>query len=124
MFAGVWAEKLSPTNFILETLTGYLIPFSSPPPVQLPTESSFTILTNKSHAELVTEEVDAMLAKGAIEEIAPSPGCYSRLFVVPKKDGGWRPVINLKRINKHFLDPPHFRIDTTKDVAILLNSGN
>ena len=84
MFAGVWAEKLSPTNFILETLSGYLIPFTSPPPVQLPTESSFTILTNKSHAELVTEEVDAMLAKGAIEEVAPSPGCYSRLFVVLK----------------------------------------
>ena len=124
MFAGVWAEKLSPTNFILETLTGYLIPFTSPPPVQLPTESSFTILTNKSHAELVTEEVDAMLAKGAIEEVAPSPGCYSRLFVVPKKDGGWRPVINLKRINKEFLDPPHFRMDTTKDVAMLLSPGD
>ena len=124
MFAGVWAEKLSPTNFILETLTGYLIPFTSPPLVQLPTESSFTILTNKSHAELVTEEVDAMLAKGAIEEVAPSPGCYSRLFVVPKKDGGWRPVINLKRINKAFLDPPHFRMDTTKDVAMLLSPGD
>ena len=65
-----------------------------------------------------------MLEKKAIVEVSPSPGYYSRLFVVTKKDGGWRPIINLKRLNKLFLDPPHFRMDTTKDVGLLLRQGD
>ena len=124
MYIDIWKEKLSATNFVLETISGYQIPFTSPPPILLPSESSFTVLTNNAEAELVNEEVSSMLAKGAIEEIPPSPGCYSRLFVVPKKDGGFRPVINLKRINKNFLDPPHFRMDGLKEVAILLRPGD
>ena len=124
MYIDIWKKMLSPTNFILETISGYLIPFTSQPPILPPSESSFTFLTDTAQAELVNEEVISMLAKGAIEEIPPSPGCYSRLFVVPKKDGGFRPVINLKRINKEFLEPPHFRMDGLKEVAILLRPGD
>ena len=65
-----------------------------------------------------------MLEKRAIIEVSPSLGYYSRVFVVPKKDGGWRPIINLKRLNKRFLDPPHFRMDTAKDVGLLLRRGD
>ena len=65
-----------------------------------------------------------MLEKGAIEKVSPSPGFYSRLFVVPKKDGGFRPIINLKLLNKQYLDPPYFRMDTAKDVGLLLQEGD
>ena len=60
-----------------------------------------------------------MLEKGAIEEVPPSERYYSHLFLVPKSIG-WRPIINLKRLNATFLETPHFRMNTTKGVANLL----
>ena len=96
-----------------------------PPPLQKPTIATFTSLSNPLHVKVVDEEVEAMLEKGAIEEVPPSLGYYSRVFVVPKKDGGWRPIINLKKLNKTFISPPpHFRMDTDKDVAFLLRPGD
>ena len=65
-----------------------------------------------------------MLQKEAIEEVPPSLGLMSRVFCVPKKDGGWRPIINLKFLNKAYLSPPRFRMDTTKDVSLLLRPGD
>ena len=41
-----------------------------------------------------------MLWKGTVEEVAPSLGYYSQMFIVPKKDGSWHSIINLKRLNK------------------------
>ena len=65
-----------------------------------------------------------MLEKKAIHQIPPSLGCMSRMFVVPKKDGGWRPIINLKWLNKRYMVPPHFRMDMPSDVASLLRLGD
>jgi hypothetical protein len=42
------------------------------------------------------------LAKREVEEVPVSsidPGFYSRLFIVPKKTGGMRPVIDLSILN-------------------------
>ena len=46
------------------------------------------------------------------------------MFVIPKKDGGWRPIINLKWLNKTFLDAPRFRMDMVRDAAALLRPCN
>ena len=54
-----------------------------------------------------------MLQKGAITEIPQveaKQGFYSSLFLVPKKDGGMRPVINLKRLNEYVV-PHHFKME-------------
>ena len=50
--------------------------------------------------ELINQEVEAMLKKGAIH-LVQSKGTQflSNLFLFPKKDGGNRPVINLKALN-------------------------
>ena len=74
---------------------------------------------------MIDEEVASMLEKGAIEEVPPSEseGYYSHIFLVPKPIG-WRPIINLKRLNASFLETPHFRMNTTKDVADLLRPGD
>jgi hypothetical protein len=51
----------------------------------------------------------SLLEKGAIEMIEPGEGFVSGLFVIPKRTGGFRPVGNLKALNK-FVRPVHFEI--------------
>ena len=65
-----------------------------------------------------------MLQKHAIRQVRPSMGYMSRVFIVTKKDGGWRPIINLKRLNKAYMVPPSFRMETPLDAASLLRPGD
>ena len=90
----------------------------------MPTNASYSFLRDPDQVRVIDEEVEALLRKGAIEKVVSSPGYYSRVFVVPKEDGGWRPILNLKRLNKTFLISPPFRMDTAKDVASLLRPGD
>ena len=42
-----------------------------------------------------------MLSKDALEIVLnPDPGFYSRLFLVEKVTGGWRPVVGLSHLNE------------------------
>lgn len=59
-------------------------------------------------AEALAKEVQLLLNKGAIEMVDPTvhPGrFFSVYFFVPKKDGGFRPFLDLQRLN-HFLKVP------------------
>ena len=50
---------------------------------------------------LIEEEINSVLAKDAIEEIPMSELYYaSSMFLVAKKSGGKRPVLNLQPLNK------------------------
>ena len=50
-------------------------------------------------------------------------GFYSRLFVTPKVTGGWRPVIDLSRLNR-FVQLSHFRMETAQSVLQSLCPGD
>ena len=57
----------------------------------------------KSKATIISREIDNRLAKDAIEKLPMSDihqGFYSTLFLVPKKNGQTRPVINLRPLNQ------------------------
>ena len=64
------------------------------------------------------EVTQALIAKSAVE-LAPLPslGFYSRLFVVWKTSGSWRPVIDLSTLNL-FVDVSHFRMETIQSVCL------
>ena len=102
---------------------GYQVPFRSLPPLShvplpLPSYSPSSI-----HGLVLTAAVSNLLAKEAIELAPPSPGFYSRLFVTPKVTGGWRPVIDLSRLNG-FVDVSHFHMETTQTVLQSLWVGD
>ncbi len=53
-------------------------------------------------ATMLHQETVSILEKGAIEELPPvrrKSGFYSRYFAVPKKDGGLRLILDLRRLN-------------------------
>ena len=77
-------------------------------PVQLhipvPKCSDLTVL-------LVDVEVNKLLSIGVIKAIPFSKdNFYSRLFLVPKKEGAYRPVIDLSRLNR-FVENFHFQME-------------
>ena len=50
-----------------------------------------------------------------------SLGFYSRLFLVPKKTGDLRPVIDLSTLNRHMV-VPHFKMETQGSVQSAIRS--
>ena len=109
LFRENW-ERVTQDQWVLGVVTGYRIEFLSPPTqANLPRVGVCSL----EEQELIVEEVDKMLSKGAITELTPveaTGGFYSSLFLVPKKDGGMRPVINLKSLNE-YVAPHHFKME-------------
>jgi hypothetical protein len=59
-----------------------------------------------------------------MEEVPPTtPGFYSNMFVIPKKNGGSRPVFNLKKLNK-YIQAPHFKMETLQEVTRQIKQNN
>jgi hypothetical protein len=59
----------------------------------------------------MSKEVTALLTKGAIIPVQFSPSrFYSSMFLVPKKGGSFRPVIDLSQLNK-FVINEHFQME-------------
>ena len=53
----------------------------------------------------------------------PRGGFYSNVFLVPKKDGGQRPVINLKALNQ-FVATRHFKMEGIHTLKDLIKPGD
>ena len=94
---------------------GYQIPFVSRPPLSetpIPFDSySPTSIKGKA----LESELLALVEKGAVELAPPTPGYYSRMFVVSKASGGWRPIIDLSALNHH-VQKTKFRMETVQSV--------
>ena len=95
----------------------------SPPLSEIPISLSHT--SDKEKRILLSEEVQSLILKGAIERVQDpfqSPGFYSRVFLVPKKTGGMRPVIDLSILNT-FLLVPHFKMETNRSIRSCIHPG-
>ena len=103
---------------------GYCLPFLSTPPlsnvpVPMPSYSPSSI-----KGAALEEVTLGLIAKGAVEPVPlPSPGFYSRLFVVWKTSGSWRPVIDLSHLNR-FVDVSHFQMETIQSVLLSVRQGD
>ena len=102
---------------------GYCLPFLSAPPLSnVPIPMPSYSPTSKGAA---LEEVTLdLIVKGAVELAPlPSPGFYSRLFVVWKTSGSWRPVIDLSHLNR-FVDVSPFQMETIQFVLLSVRQGD
>ena len=117
-FAQNWAE-ITEDKWVLSVVRkGYRILF-----VKHPILSPDPVFFQQPLSQQLEEEVASLLSKGAVEEIIPEcPGYYSRIFIVPKKNGKLRLIIDLSVLN-HFVYPQTFKMETQSKVknAIQLN---
>ena len=120
LFLDNWAV-LTQNVWILHVVKGYSPEFLTEPRLQLPSRSTHRM--NREEKE-VDNEVQSLLAKRAIKQVTTQTlGSYSSLFVVPKKDGGWRPVIDLKSLNT-YLRIPHFKMEGIQSLRDILSQGD
>jgi ribonuclease HI len=118
-FWKVW-ESEGADPWVVSTLReGYALEFESDPIL-----SSHPLWGLNSRHPQVDLEIQEMVNKGALEEVEnpKSPGFYSRIFVVPKTNGKWRPVIDLKSLNQCLHKKP-FRMETGQSIRRSLQKG-
>ncbi|KAL0192423.1 hypothetical protein M9458_010719, partial [Cirrhinus mrigala] len=75
-----------------------------------------TTVHSDTHAAVLHAEVAVLLAKDAIEPVPPAEmksEFYSPYFIVPKKSGGLRPILDLRALNRSLLRLP-FKMLMTK----------
>ena len=89
---------------------GYKIPFVTLPPLRFQGQ------------ETLNQSVQELRNKGAIEPAPLSPGFYSRLFLVRKATGEWRPIIDLSSLNV-FVHCPSFTMETPRSILRALHQG-
>ena len=78
----------------------------------------------KRQSKSISAEVQTLVRKGAICLLKDHQvGFVSQLFLVPKKDGGFRPVVNLKTLNKYILEE-HFKMEGFHMVRDLVRQGD
>ncbi len=96
-----WLALPSPSRWLTRTIRlGYAIQFARRPP-----KFSGVLETSVEarDAPVLREEIAVLLAKDAIEPVPPAEmrqGFYSPYFIVPKKGGGLRPILDLRLLNR------------------------
>ena len=83
--------------------------------LQVPFQHALPLLAvhSREQGALIDLEVNQMLEKAAIHIVHPhekEQGFISALFLVPKKGGGQRPVINLRPLNQ-YIPYEHFKME-------------
>ena len=75
-------------------------------------------------SRLVDLEVQNLLAKGAIEICSPCPNQFiSNIFTIPKKDGGRRPVVDMRELNQ-FGEYLPFKLEYISQLKDILQRGD
>ena len=87
-------------------------------PLPMPSYSPSSI-----RGKALEKEFLDLLHKGAIEQAPQNPGFYSRLFVVQKDSGSWRPIIDLSTLNT-FIVSQRFHMETPQSVLRSIRQGD
>ena len=114
-------QKFTKDPWVLKAVSGYEIEFD-PYPVQnyIPNEIPFS----GDQSKIVDQEVKKLLSKGAIIPCNDETDQFiSTIFIVPKPNGKFRPIINLKYLN-NFVTYEHFKQETFSVVKDLVQRND
>jgi hypothetical protein len=124
-YAKAW-EEITDDRWVLNIVhNGYAPTFWGSRPPLTRCWQAHESATTLEKSRLLQEQVDTMLKKEAIELVRDpkSLGFYSNVFLVPKKNGTLRPVINLRALNQ-FLEIPSFKMETIANVSASVRVGD
>ena len=115
-----WTE-LRDDQELLDIVSGYQLDFSEIPHQQkAPTPFNLS----KEEERLVDLEVEKLLRKVAIEEVEPCENPFlSNIFMIPKKGGERRPVVDMRDLN-NFIEPVHFKMEDLSHLPSVLRRGD
>ena len=105
---------------ILHDIAGVTIPFVPNRKIRQKVILS-QIRMLKEECDFVDRELQRLLSDNCITEIdKPIPGGWtSNIFLVPKKDGGFRLILNLKKLNT-FIQYQKFKMESIYDLISML----
>ncbi len=118
-----WERLPGVSLWVLRTIrSGYTLQFGKNPPrfgVHL------AVVNSTSKASVLRQELSSLLQKGVIEEVPQSDveqGFFSRYFLIPKRDGCLRPILDLRRLN-FSLYKGKFKMLTMKTIMSQVQGG-
>ena len=110
--------------WVVEALrVGYRIPFDRRPPLSERPLSLPAYSPQSIKGVALTQELQNLIRKGAVEPAPQSPGFYSRLFLVQKASGSWRPIIDLSTLND-YITSSRFHMKTPRSVLSSIRPGD
>ena len=80
---------------------------------------------SQSSSPFLKEEIENLLNKRAVERVQnpETPGFYSRIFLVPKKNGKFRLILDLSLLNR-YIEKQAFKMETVKSVRQAMRLNN
>ena len=123
LFWQVWLSLGSNPRVVSILREGYQLPFKERPPL-----ARFPVIisgsSNPSRNKSLNEALHSLGQKQTIEKVSvqSSLGFYNRLFLVPKPNGKWRPILDLSQLNL-YLAPATFKMETPETIRLSLQQG-
>ena len=100
-------RKISTDPWLLNSIQGIRIPFEDIPVQE---REPYPLKLSQHEREFVDEELVRMKSKRIIEEVETCQGqVISNIFLRPKKDGGYRFILDLTWLNR-FIQYEHFKM--------------
>ena len=122
-FWQVWQTMGSNPRVVSILKRGYTLPFKQRPVLtRLPVvQSGYANLSKNMHLK---EALVSLMRKLVVEKVVvkSSLAFYNRLFLVPKPNGKWRPILDLSRLNL-FLSTGTFKMETPETIRLSLKTG-
>ena len=102
---------------------GYTLPFRIQPNLSR-TPTVISCYGNPHRNLTLLEALHQLMAKNAIELVHKkvSLGLFNQLFLVPKPDNKWRPILDLSNLNP-FLKTKKFKMETPETIRTSLQKG-
>ena len=117
-FLSAW-ERITSDAFVLSVVRGgFSIELSGPLPGGAIRRRSPRMTAHNN--QLITAEIETLLKKGAIERVMDHKGLsLSPIFLIPKRSGKLRMILNLKRINT-FIPSMSFRMENLASILPMI----